>query len=323
MVDHVITANGEEIKVHNLQCIDLSNPDIHESAALLRKAFMESSCFLVINHGISQEFLDGTFAQFKRFFYLPMEEKMKLLSNTPLRGYQSTTHSFIDDKSKQKVHLTEGFRIGVGVSEFEPKAHDFVHGRNMWPPADLLPGWREAMEEYNQKAINAARKIGRIMAVALDLNEDFFDQPELIGGDASYTNIQHYGNHEGDLVGAPPHCDLSLFTLLATDDIWGLQICREKNAESQVWEAVAPVKGAYIVIVGDMLEMLTNGIFRSMLHKVIVDQERYSCLPNCISAENPPKYPTIRTGQYVSDRLGRILSRLAEPKSASTLVKKV
>ncbi|KAJ4713835.1 2-oxoglutarate (2OG) and Fe(II)-dependent oxygenase superfamily protein [Melia azedarach] len=325
MADH-LTANGKEIKVHNLQCIDLSNPDMHESAALLRKACMESGIFYVINHGMSQEFMDETFAQFKRFFDLPMEEKMKLVWNNNLRGYRPSNEAFIDDNNKQKVDFGEIFHIGVDVSEDDPHAHDFLYGPNVWPPADLLPEWREAMEKYHQEATNVARKIGRIIAVALDLHEDFFDQPELIGcsSNANYTNIIHYGVHEAhvlkDVAGAPPHRDMNLITLLATDDIWGLQICKEENAKSQVWEAIAPVKGAYIVNVGDMLEMLTNGIFRSILHKVVVvNQERYSaatficpnhdyiikCLPTCTSNENPPKYPTVRTGQYLYNRFNQ------------------
>ncbi|KAJ4713830.1 2-oxoglutarate (2OG) and Fe(II)-dependent oxygenase superfamily protein [Melia azedarach] len=331
MADH-LTANGEEMGVYNLQCIDLSNPDIHESAALLRKACMESGIFYVINHGISQEFMDETFAQFKRFFDLPIEEKMKLVWNKNLRGYRPPIQAVIDDKTKQK-DFSEAFHIGVEVSEDDPNAHDFFYGPNLWPPADLLPGWRKAMEKYHQEATNVARKIGRVIAVALDLNEDFFVQPELIGSaNANYTNMFHYGVHGAnllkDVVGTTPHCDLNLFTLLATDDIWGLQICREKNAESQVWEAIAPVKGAYIVNVGDMLEMLTNGIFRSILHRVVFNQERYStgtficpnhdyiikCLPTCTSEENPPKYPTMRTGQYIYNRFNQL--------SASTVGKK-
>ncbi|KAJ4713838.1 2-oxoglutarate (2OG) and Fe(II)-dependent oxygenase superfamily protein [Melia azedarach] len=330
MTDH-LTANGEEIKVYDLERIDLSNPNIHESAALLRKACMESGIFYVINHGISQEFMDETFSQFKRFLDLPIEEKMKLVCDKPLRGYGPPNRSYIDDKTKLKVGLAETFHIGIDVSEDDPTAQDFLQGQNIWPPADLLPGFREAMHKYQQEATNVGRRIGKIIAVALNLSEDFFDQPELIGSaNANYNNMFHYGGYgaelSNDVVGSPPHCDLNLITLLATDDIWGLQICREKNTESLVWEAIAPLKGAFIVNVGDMLEILTNGLFRSILHRVVVDHERYSsaafmcphhdyiikCLPTCISEENPPKYPTIRTGQYIYNRLVQMAASTVE-----------
>ncbi|KDO46849.1 hypothetical protein CISIN_1g0293441mg, partial [Citrus sinensis] len=114
----------------------------------------------------------------------------------------------------------------------------------------------------------------------------------------------------------PPHCDLNFITLLATDEIWGLQICREKNAQPQLWEAIPPVKG--------------NGAFRSILHRVVFGKERYStglflcpshdyvieCLPTCKSEDNPPKYPTIKTGDYILSRFRQLAADTVKDNKA-------
>ncbi|KAH9781691.1 Fe2OG dioxygenase domain-containing protein [Citrus sinensis] len=269
MADHS-TVNGSEIPVYNLKCIDLANPDVHQSAAVLKQACMESGIFYVINHGLSEELMNEFFGQMKKFFALPMDEKKKLFWNQSLRGYRPPAQAVIDNKTQQK-DFGEAYHIGVDVAKDDPNCGKFFYGPNIWPPADILPGWKETMMRYQEETINVGRAIGRIIALALDLNVDFFDQPEILGNKtASYSNMFHYGvpgtDFSKEIVGAPPHCDLNFITLLATDEIWGLQICREKNAQPQLWEAIPPVKGAFIVNVGDMLEMLSNGAFRLCLN---------------------------------------------------------
>ncbi|KAK9205194.1 hypothetical protein WN943_015461 [Citrus x changshan-huyou] len=320
MADHSIV-NGSEIPVYNLKCIDLANPDIHQSAAVLKQACMESGIFYVINHGLSEELMNEFFGQMKKFFALPMDEKKKLFWNQSLRGYRPPAQAVIDNKTQQK-DFGEAYHIGVDVAKDDPNCGKFFYGPNIWPPAGKKKG-------------NVGRAIGRIIALALDLNVDFFDQPEILGNKtASYSNMFHYGvpgtDFSKEIVGAPPHCDLNFITLLATDEIWGLQICREKNAQPQLWEAIPPVKGAFIVNVGDMLEMLSNGAFRSILHRVVFGKERYStglflcpshdyvieCLPTCKSEDNPPKYPTIKTGDYILSRFRQLAADTVKDNKA-------
>ncbi|KAK9200119.1 hypothetical protein WN944_015315 [Citrus x changshan-huyou] len=203
MADHSIV-NGSEIPVYNLKCIDLANPDIHQTAPPILKF-----------------------------------------------------HRFVPKCARLC----------------------FVWFRRAW-----------RVEFFT----NVGRAIGRIIALALDLNVDFFDQPEILGNKtASYSNMFHYGvpgtDFSKEIVGAPPHCDLNFITLLATDEIWGLQICREKNAQPQLWEAIPPVKGAFIVNVGDMLEMLSNGAFR---------------------------YPTIKTGDYILSRFRQLAADTVKDNKA-------
>ncbi|KAK8968798.1 hypothetical protein KSP40_PGU020214 [Platanthera guangdongensis] len=109
-----------------------------------------------------------------------------------------------------------------------------------------------------------------------------------------------------------------MITLLATDGVPGLEICREKDTSPQLWERVPHVEGALIVNIGDMLERWTNCLYRSTLHRVIsVGKERYSvalflhpnsdfmveCLESCCSDACPPRFPPIRCSDYIKERL--------------------
>jgi isopenicillin N synthase-like dioxygenase len=53
-----------------------------------------------------------------------------------------------------------------------------------------------------------------------------------------------------------------MITLLATDGVAGLQVCRDKDKEPKVWEDVAGIKGTFVVNIGDLMERWTNGLFR-------------------------------------------------------------
>ncbi|XP_028079409.1 probable 2-oxoglutarate-dependent dioxygenase At3g50210 isoform X6 [Camellia sinensis] len=193
-----------------LSCIDLSSPDILNSVSLLKQACLDSGFFYVINHGISQEFMDEVFYQSKSFFDLPVSEKMKVLRNKTHRGYTYPFSQRLDP-----------------VNQIQ----------------DILPGWRETMEKYHREALQ-----------------------EMLGKPIAILRLLHYEGSVFDpmkgIYGAGAHSDFGLITLLATDDIYGLQICKDKDAKPQKWEFVAPLKGAFIVNIGDMLERWSNCIFR-------------------------------------------------------------
>ncbi|OVA12445.1 Isopenicillin N synthase [Macleaya cordata] len=304
-----------------LNCIDLSCSDIQKSVSLLKQACLDSGFFYVINHGITQEFIDEVFEQSRRFFDLPIDDKMRLLRNEKNRGYTPVLDELLDPKNQVNGDYKEGYYIGVEVSEDDPASQKPFYGPNLWPSTDLLPGWRETMEKYHREALEVAKAVAKIIALALDLDSDFFDKPEMLGEPIATLRLLHYegrvSNPDRGIYGAGAHSDYGLITLLATDDNLGLQICKDKDAKPQIWEYVAPLKGAFIVNLGDMLERWSNCIFRSTLHRVLCNgQERYSiaffvepshecvveCLPSCKSETNPPKFPPVTCGTYLSQR---------------------
>ncbi|ERN15140.1 2-oxoglutarate-Fe(II) type oxidoreductase isoform X2 [Amborella trichopoda] len=304
-----------------LNCVDLSEPDLNKSVSLLKQACLDCGFFYLVNHGISLDLMDEVFSQSKKFFDLPYEEKMKVLRNKKHRGYTPMFDETLDPDNQVGGDYKEGYYIGVEVPENDPQAQRSFFGPNLWPSKDLLPRWRETMEKYHRECLERARVLARLIALALNLEPDFFDKPEILGEAIVTLRLLHYEGKAADpdkgIYGAGAHSDFGLLTLLATDDVLGLQICRHKDAQPRVWEYVAPLRGAFVVNLGDMLERWSNCIFRSTLHRVLSNgQERYSiayfvepshdciveCLPTCKSDSNPPKYPPIKSEAYLHQR---------------------
>ncbi|CAN6923881.1 hypothetical protein Bca52824_087215 [Brassica carinata] len=303
-----------------LTCIDLANSDLHQSALLLKKACLDSGFFYVINHGISKEVTDKAFEQSKKFFALPSEEKMKVLKNEKHRGYTPLYDQIPDPENQVQGDHKEGYYIGSEVPRDDPQWDRPFYGLNTWPNPDVLPGWRETMEEYHQEALRVCKAIAKLLALSLDLDADYFDSPEMLGKPISTLRLLHYegiSDPSKGIYGTGAHSDYGMITLLATDGVMGLQICKDRNAKLQKWEYVPSIEGAIVVNLGDMMERWSNGLFRSTLHRVILNgQTRYSipffvepnhdciieCLPTCQSENNLPKYPAIKCSAYLTQR---------------------
>ncbi|CAL5443377.1 unnamed protein product [Camellia sinensis] len=129
-------------------------------------ACLDSGFFYVINHGISQEFMDEVFYQSKRFFDLPVSEKMKVLRNKQHRGYTLLFDEDLDPVNQINGDYKEGYYIGIEVPENDPNLEKPLYGPNVWPTVvsvnrfglfgrlkDILPGWRETMEKYHREAL--------------------------------------------------------------------------------------------------------------------------------------------------------------------------
>ncbi|CAA7024365.1 unnamed protein product [Microthlaspi erraticum] len=308
------------MKVSSLNCIDLANDDLHHSVVSLKQACLDCGFFYVINHGINEDFMEDVFEQSKKFFALPLEEKMKVLRNEKHRGYTPVLDETLDPENQVTGDHKEGYYIGIEVPKDDPDWDKLFYGPNPWPDSDVLPKWRETMEKYHQEALRVSKDIARLLALALDLDVNYFDTQEMLGKPIATMRLLRYqgiSDPSKGIYACGAHSDFGMMTLLATDGVMGLQICKDKNAKPQKWEYVPPIKGAFIVNLGDMLERWSNGFFKSTMHRVLGNgQERYSipffvepnheclveCLPTCKSESNVPKYPAIKCSTYLAQR---------------------
>lgn len=307
----------------SLACIDLQSRDVAASVELLRKACLDCGFFYVVNHGITPALMQQVFEQSKRFFSLPLEEKAKCLRNENHRGYTPFLDETLDPAKQSKGDCKEGYYLGVEVPKDAPRASVCFYGANIWPSEDLLPGWRDTMERYHTEATMVGHKVASLIALTLNLEEDYFQKPGRMDWPIAVLRLLHYSGEksipEDGIFGAGAHSDWGLITLLACDGTPGLQICKDKHAESRIWEDVQPIEGAFVVNLGDMLERWSNNLFRSTLHRVMTSgKERYSiaffmdpnyecmveCLETCTSKDDPPKFPPVRSGEYLLSRYG-------------------
>ncbi|RDX77312.1 encD [Mucuna pruriens] len=248
----------------NLPIIDLTSPDRLSTATSLRQACIEYGFFYVVNHGVENDLVKA-FDESRRFFSLPLQHKMNL-ARKEFRGYTP-----LDNALGFQVDSKESYYIG-------PMADSTSAKLNQWPSEDLLGNWRPSMESFYWKLFGAGKKVLSLIALSLNIDEDFFEKIGAIDKPSAFLRLMRYPGEMGsNEVICSAHSDPCMLTLLMTDEVPGLQICRDKLKEPQVWEDVSQLEGALIVNIGDLMERWTNCLYRSTMHRVKgTGKERYS-----------------------------------------------
>ncbi|XP_047171614.1 2-oxoglutarate-Fe(II) type oxidoreductase hxnY-like isoform X2 [Vigna umbellata] len=279
-----------------LPVIDLSSRDSLSSAIAIRQACIKYGCFYLVNHGLENE-VGKAFDESRRFFSLPMDEKMKL-ARKELRGYTP-----LDPALGLHGDSKESYYIG-SIADTNAKL-------NQWPSEESLGNWRPSMELFYWKLFEAGKKLFSLFALSLNLDQHFFEKIGAIDKPSAFLRLMRYpgemGDHE-EICSA--HTDVGALALLITDGVPGLQICQDKSKEPQIWEDVPYMEGAFVVSIGDLME-------RSTLHRVKrTGKERYSmaffldphpdcvveCIETCCSPSSPPRFSPIRSGDYMNER---------------------
>ncbi|GAB0115978.1 isopenicillin N synthase family dioxygenase [Acidisoma sp. 7E03] len=286
-------------------------------AAELRAACTEVGFFYVKNHGVPQELIDGTFAECPRFFGLPLEEKMAIhvRHSGNNSGYTPLLEENTDPTAKGDLH--EAFDMAHELPEGDPDraAHPNHFGPNLWPAS--LPGFRTQLEAYYAAMLDLGQRLFGAFALALDLPEDHFkalaDKPTAIMRIISYPSQD--GPIDPKQIGIGAHSDYECFTILCQETVPALQV---RNQQGE-WIDAPPIRGTFVINIGDQMARWTNDLFASTLHRAVntSGRARYSipcfvgsnvdtlieALPGTVTAERPAKYPPVRAGDYVQARL--------------------
>lgn len=300
----------------------LDGSDKQGVARQIRWALSNAGFMYVKNHGIAQSFVDEVFDVTRRFFDLPMAQKMALhvsKSDVALRGY---IEPFGENTDPGKTRdLKECFDIGPERAALEGP----FFGPNQWPAA--LPEFRTLVYGYHEKMVTLSRQLLRGIALSLDLDEAFFDS--LMHDPISIQRLLHYppqnGHADKDIIGIGAHTDYGNLTILAQDDVGGLQVMN-RNGD---WVDGTPIRGAFVINIGDLIQKLTNDIYLANMHRVIntSGRERYSIpffidadfdsviapLPSCVSATNPQRYQPVTCGAHKFGRFKASYAHLQQP----------
>lgn len=255
----------------SLPLVDLSKGS-GEVAAAVGAACRSHGFFYLTGHGLSDDLLIDLERQSHAFFDLPEAEKLEIAmpkAGPAWRGFFPVG----GELTSGRPDLKEGVYFGEELTPDDPRvvAGWPMHGANLWPerPAGLRP----AVEAYMAGATRAAYALTRAVAASLGLGADYFDrytaQPTVL------FRIFHYPPQSGveNGYGVGEHTDYGFLTLLAQDRHGGLQV----KVDGQ-WLDAPPVPSALVCNVGDMLDRLTRGAYRSVPHRVIntSGQERLS-----------------------------------------------
>lgn len=287
---------------------------------LIGESFRTFGFAMIRDHGIDQGLIDRAWDLTQKFFDLPVETKMKYFNagQGGARGY--TPFRTEVAKGATEKDLKEFWHIGRDLPDGSPLAATMPP--NVWP--EEIDGFRETFTElYNQFDKTGAEVLSAI-AVDLGLDARWFD-PTIEDGN-SVMRLLHYppvSEGAGGAIRAGAHEDINLITLLLGAQEAGLELLG-KNGK---WLSVAPPEGAMVINIGDMLQRLTNHVLPSTTHRVrnptgdratysrysmpfflhLRSDFRFVTLPECISADNPDRYPeSITADDYLQERLREI-----------------
>ena len=316
--DMLRAASSEDFPV-----IDLAPYRRGEAGALgrvageLRYALENIGFLIVVNHGIDAALTDGIVEQTRRLHALPMAEKLKLATGrgqgSGFTGYlpsgaYSVKTSEVNDNDQPD--LNEAFFMDRERAPDDPEmlAGKLFREPNKWP--DGLPGFRALLLRYWAAMEAFSQRLLPVFATALDLMPDYFDAAFV---DAQCVlRLTHYPptRYRDNQFGLAPHTDANFFTVLPQANVEGLYI----RPQGKGWLKAPHIAGSFVINTGDMCRRWTNDRFLSTQHLAInlTEEHRYStpffytphidhkiaCLPSCVSADNPPRYPPITYGEY-------------------------
>lgn len=288
----------------------------------LGDAYSNIGFVAIKNHGLTNEMCEKLYSSIKDFFSLPTEKKQKyeIEKLAGQRGYigKGKEHA----KGRSVGDLKEFYHVGQMVEDNDPvKA---IYPDNIWP--DEVPDMKDAAIAAYKTLEETGKTMLRAIALYLGIEENYFDN-KVKNGNSILRPIHYFPIEDEELlkkgaVRAAEHGDINLITLLMGASAAGLEVKRKDGK----WIPITALPDQIIVNVGDMLERLTNDVLKSTIHRVVnpdddkVGTSRYSipffmhprpemsltCLTECVSFDNPKKYPDISAGDFLMERLREI-----------------
>ena len=286
---------------------------IDSLAEQFKAACSRTGFFYVTNHGVPQDVINDVFDAARRYFALPMEERLKdKIDERFRRGFMPMG---VTQHPGHKPDVKESYVLGIDLPRSDPDviAGRPLHGPNRWPSDK--PWLKDSAMAYFDNTVALGKRLLRIFAVALELPEDYFLQytrkPMVL------TNLYHYPPQSSPTnleLGAAAHTDYGTLTILSQDPIGGLEL-RTRDGE---WVAAPYIEGTLIINLGDLVKIWTNEQYVSNLHRVAnrTGKERYSiptffnldydapvaCLPQFQSVDRPPSHLPIKSGDWLVNR---------------------
>ena len=304
----------------SLPVLSLNMPKA-EFAQAIGESFRTFGFAMVKDFAIDRNLIDQAWKLSEEFFALPEDEKRSY--HTPaISGARGYTPFGVEIAKDAKHHdLKEFWHVGRDLPEGSPLA-DASMPPNVWPQRPA--GFKDVFSELYRQFDQTGAAILSAIALYLGLDEHWFDRGIEDGN--SVMRLLHYPplpNLEGEAIRAGAHGDINLITLLLGAQEAGLELLYQ----GKEWISASPPEEAMVINVGDMLERLTNHFLPSTIHRVrnpIPERaafSRYSMpfflhlrsdfpiktLPQCISADNPDRYPQpITADEFLQQRLREI-----------------
>lgn len=231
--------------------------------AAIAAACRDSGFFYAVGHGVAPTLLARLRAASERFFGLPEASKLEISMDRGGRAWRGYFPVF-GELTSGAPDRKEGLYFGTDLPQGHPRVRAGLplHGANLYPAQ--VPELRGAVDEYMAAVTAAAHALIAGIGEGLGLDRGYFNsqytrEPTILFRIFNYPPADPAAPDWG--VGE--HTDYGLLTLLAQDEIGGLQIKTQGG-----WIDAPPVPGSLVCNLGDMLDRMTGGYYRSTPHRV-------------------------------------------------------
>ncbi|CAM8881494.1 unnamed protein product [Rhodiola kirilowii] len=243
--------------------------NVSDTIKIVDDACRKHGFFLVVNHGIDMKLIEEAHDKMELFFNMSLMEKLRAeRKNGEYCGYASSfTNRF---SSKLPMEGTLSFRYSdVGSQDAVVSYFSTVFGQE----SELLG---RVYQEYSEAMSKLSLQILEILGMSLGVGRAYFR--DFFAGNESLVRLNYYPPCQKPelTLGTGPHCDPTSLTILHQDHVDGLQIFVDGS-----WHSIKTTMDAFVVNIGDTFMALSNGMYKSCLHRAIVNTQtprKVACL---------------------------------------------
>ncbi|KAK4476541.1 hypothetical protein RD792_015697 [Penstemon davidsonii] len=235
---------------------------VANATLLVDQACRKHGFFLVVNHGIDMKLIEEAHKGIEFFFGMPLEEKQKALRKAGDHcGYASSFTSRFSSKLPWKETLSFHYSADLHKSNIVKSYITNLMGEDYSQFGKVCEKYCEAMSNLS---LNVMELLGTSLGVGATFLREFFK------GNDSIMRLNYYPVcQKPDLaLGTGPHCDPISLTILHQDHVGGLQVFVDEK-----WHSIPPNPIAFVVNIGDTFMALSNGIYKSCLHRAVVNSK--------------------------------------------------
>jgi len=298
----------KKISLKKLQ--DSSNPrNQSDESKRLKDALLEDCYFLLVDHGISEKIIDEAYKQSKIFHEMEDSDPRKEATHYRYahggRGWSPCGEE--PAYSPNTKATCSAFDMCYEIEEIDEEFENY--GPNLWPPE--MPDFKDAVYEYFLEFSKVEKQLANKIEKTLNLKKNFIAS-KMTERSPSTMRLIYYppieGTPEENLFGISTHTDYEVFTLL-TQSEKGSQL----KHRSGKWHLVESDRYEIIVMLGDMLEVMTNGIIKATPHRVPpTSWERYSITRFCAIEGH---YEVGPLEQFVDAAIGPLYEPVSQQKN--------
>ncbi|XP_020207251.1 gibberellin 20 oxidase 1 [Cajanus cajan] len=233
-----------------------------EAARLVGEACQKHGFFLMVNHGIDANLISHAHGYMDDFFELPLSQKQRAQRKIGEHyGYASSFTSRFSSKLPWKETLSFQFSAEDNSSTLVKDYLCNTLGKEFEQFGKVYQNYCDAMS-------NLSLGIMELLGMNLGVGKEYFR--ELFEENNSIMRLNYYPPcQKPDLtLGTGPHCDPTSLTILHQDQVGGFQVFVDNE-----WHSISPNSNAFVVNIGDTFMALSNGRYKSCLHRAVVNSK--------------------------------------------------